>query len=100
MVSMTVRCGVCVGLAVACLAGTRGARAQETESFAQAMQRPRNALVLSLQGSLVDYQRVTTKIELQSNGFYDEDEIPEQKVSTTGYGFLGSGFGAGIGYAW
>jgi len=96
MASKTVRCGVCVGLAVACLGAARGARAQEAESFAASMQRPRNALQLSLQGSLLNYQRVTTKVDTQVNG----EDAPEQKQSTTSYGFLGSGFGAGIGYAW
>ena len=97
MLSKAVRCGVCLGLGVACVAVARGALAQEAESFAASMERPRNALQLSLQGSAVDYHRTSTKYDKLPNSSVD---TPELKTSTTGYGFLGSGFGAGIGYAW
>ena len=55
------------------------------------------ALVLTLQGSLVDYQKQTVKPDRPDGSMIDPEE---QKTSVTSYGPLGAGLGFGIGYAW
>ena len=100
MLSKVVRRGVCWGLGLAGLAMAGAAHAQEQEA-SQAYGSPRHAgheaVQLTLQGSLVDYQKQTVKLDKLEGSSIDP---AEQKTSTTSFGVLGPALGVGIGYAW
>jgi hypothetical protein len=88
--------GVCCGLGLASVAFASSSWAQEGEPPNQEGG-GHEAVVLSLNGSLVDYQKQTLKEDKSPTSSADP---PEVKTSQTGYGPLGAGLGFGIGYAW
>ena len=72
--------------------------AQEAEEGADVPRKgSREAVQLSLQGSLLDYQKLTVAPDQSPESSMQPEE---QKASSTSYGLLGSGFGVGVGYAW
>ena len=91
--------GVCWGLGLVSMVAASVAHAQEAPEGAEVQepQTGREALVLTLQGSLVDYQKQTVKADKPSGSSVDPEE---QKTSNTSYGPLGAGLGFGIGYTW
>jgi hypothetical protein len=112
MSSMVGRGGVgwALGLASAMMAGLAGAQGAEEarEGEIEAQTRPereaertrprsREAVQLSLQGSLVDYQKQTLTPDKDPESTVQPEN---QKSSSTSFGLLGSGFGIGVGYAW
>ena len=109
MSSMVVRYGGCSALVLASgmIAGAAGAQEASnapSASSAHAKEAPsappsgaHESLQLSLQGSLLDYQKQTATAEMPAGSSANP---AEQKSSSTSFGLLGSGFGVGIGYAW
>src|SRR4051812_19143120 len=99
-----VRLGLVWAIGVSSVGVAGAARAQDAELAPSAdleAEAPprygREAIQLSLQGSVFDYLKFHSKPE------HDAAlpvEAPEQDSSSTTYGLLGSGFGFGIGYAW
>ncbi|HET7543044.1 MAG TPA: hypothetical protein VFK05_24395 [Polyangiaceae bacterium] len=105
MSSKVVRRGLCsalgfLGLLAAGAAGAQEEAASEekpAESASAAQAGHRQAVQLSLHGSLLDYQKQTIKQDPLPNS---STQPPDLNSSTTTFGFLGSGLGVGVGYAW
>src|SRR6478736_136188 len=78
-----------------------GAHAQRPEASralpVSARHYSREALQLTLQGSLVDYH--TAKMSLDKSAI-DPVQTTDQSTSSTGYGVLGSGLRVGVGFLW
>jgi hypothetical protein len=89
---------LCCGLGFAGVAVVGAAHAQEADDAkASSASGGHEALQLTLQGSLVDYQKQSVTPD---NPDGSAVQSAEQTTSTTGFGFLGSGLGVGVAYAW
>jgi len=101
MSSKVVRLGGCRALGFAAVMMASAASAEEApETRAQPadpLSGGDEALQLTLQGSLLDYQKHTFTPN-QGDGSSTQPE--ERKTSATSYGLVGSGLGIGLGYAW
>jgi hypothetical protein len=96
--SKLARWGVCCGVGLAGVAVVGAAHAQEApDADASSVSEGHEALQLTLQGSLADYQKQSITPDAPAGSSV---QPAEQSTSTTGFGILGSGLGVGIGYAW
>jgi hypothetical protein len=92
--------GWAFGVASLVMAGSLGAQEeQEAEDAEQAVPQSgeREALQLSLQGSLLDYQKQTVSPDKGPDSTAQPEDL---ESNSTSFGLLGSGFGVGVGYAW
>jgi hypothetical protein len=107
MVGMSNVVGRGVLWAMASLATTGLARAQEVEQMGSdpqegviatgPLRRGHEALQLTLNGSLIDYLKQTIELDTPPGSSVAP---AEQESSTTSFGALGSGLGIGVGYVW
>jgi len=72
----------------------REAREKAADESGEARSGGREALQLTLQGSMLDYLKQTTKLDKNPDTGV---EPAEQDSNTTSFGFLGSGLGVGVG---
>jgi len=89
-----------LGFASTAVAGTARAQGAEISANAQRQAGPvslgREAVQLSLRGTLLDYLKQTARVD-PPPGYSAESQ--EQDASATSLGLLGSSFGLGVGYA-
>jgi len=96
--SKVLRCEVGGGLGLAGLVFSGAAAAQVAPTIpAPPPPMAQRALQLSLNGSLVSYEKQTVTLDkTEGSSVAPADQV----TSTTGFGILGPGLGVGVGYVW